>query len=111
MSDEFLAKMGKRILDGRKTLNYTQEKTAEFADIQYQTIALAEKGQSELKAKSIVGIAKALNMSTDFLLNGTRTEYDLHLLDKEALELTDKQFNCLKKCYLEFIKLCKEGEI
>ena len=110
MVDQFREDIGKRIRGGRSLLNYSQEKLAEFANLSKQSISSAENGQQELKAINVVNIAKALNVSTDYLLNGTLTEYDLHLLDKQALDLTDKQFNCLKKCYLEFIKLCKEEE-
>ena len=36
------------------------------------------------------GIADALDMSADYLLTGRRTEYDLYLMDKRALDLTDR---------------------
>lgn len=111
MGEQFIMSMGERIAEGRKILNLTQEKVAEYANVTKQTIQSAEKGQKELKSKSIVGIATALQMSTDYLLNGTRTEYDLHLLDKQALELTDEQFDFLKKFYIEFLEFCRKGEM
>lgn len=111
MADDFLEKMGERIQMSRKTLGFTQEKTAELADVTYQTISLCEKGQSELKAKSIAGIAKALEMSADYLLYGRQNEYDLQLLDKRALGLSDRQFGYFKRFYHEFLEMCAIGEI
>ena len=111
MTEQLLIDIGERIRTGRNLLNYSQEQLAELADLSKQSVSAAENGQQELKATNIVKVARALEISTDYLLKGERTEHDLYLLDKQALNLTDKQFNYFRKYYLDFIKLCVEGEV
>lgn len=62
--------IGKRIYDRRKQLGLTQETLSELTDTTPQAISNYERGERELKATTIIKMAKALNVTSDYLLTG-----------------------------------------
>lgn len=62
--------IGKRIYERRRQAGITQERLAELADTTPQAISNYERGERELRAKTIVRLAAALNTTADFLLTG-----------------------------------------
>jgi transcriptional regulator with XRE-family HTH domain len=111
MEDSFLIEMGRRIQDKRKLLRLSQEEVAERAELTKQTVSRAENGQRELGAKNVARLAKALGMSTDYLLNGERTEVDVRILDRKIASLTDRQYSFLEDIIKNFIDICEEGSV
>lgn len=71
-----LTEMGLRILKRRKQLKLSQEEVAEIAGISQQHVASAEKGKSGLSDASIIGLAKALQVSTEYILLGKVSDTD-----------------------------------
>lgn len=65
-------KIGIRIRNRREELNYTREKIAERANISVQFLFDIEKGKKSMTALTIINLAKALSISVDYLLLGTR---------------------------------------
>lgn len=65
-------KIGIRIRNRREELNYTREKIAERANISVQFLFDIEKGKKSMTALTIINLAKALSISIDYLLLGTR---------------------------------------
>lgn len=63
--------VGQRITELRKKRSYTREKLAEFADISVQFLADIEKGRKGMTVNTLRKIAATLNVSTDYIVNGT----------------------------------------
>ena len=61
---------GTRILKMRKKRGYTREKLAELADISVQFLADIERGRKSMTLKTLRRIAAALNVTTDYIVNG-----------------------------------------
>lgn len=63
--------VGMRIAETRKRRNYSREKLSELADISVQFIADVEKGRKTMTVTTLRRIAAALNVTTDYIVNGT----------------------------------------
>lgn len=68
--DNFNKEIGSRIKGIRKERGITQEQLAEYADVSVDFIGLVETGRSSLKVPTLAKIAKALNISADYLIYG-----------------------------------------
>lgn len=62
--------VGKRIEDKRKCRGYTREKLAELADVSVQFLADIEKGRKSMTVATLRRIADALDVTTDYIVNG-----------------------------------------
>ena len=85
MTDEEinLLEIGKRITERRKKLGMTQEMLAERGDLTPQFVSYAESGKRAMRPENVIKLAKALEVSTDYLLTGD-------IVDKDLLILSDK---------------------
>lgn len=63
--------VGKRIEDKRKRRGYTREKLSELADISVQFLADIERGRKSMTVATLRRIAVALDVTTDYIVNGT----------------------------------------
>lgn len=63
--------VGKRIEDKRKRRGYTREKLSELADISVQFLADIERGRKSMTVATLRRIAIALDVTTDYIVNGT----------------------------------------
>lgn len=75
--------VGGRIKQLRKKINLTQQQLAEQVGITYIQIGRYETGKSNVSADVLQKIAKALNTTADFLMNGGNAQ---QLSDKELLQ-------------------------
>lgn len=93
MTDEEinLLEIGKRITERRKKLGMTQEMLAEKGDLTPQFVSYAESGKRAMRPENVIKLAKALEVSADYLLTGD-------IVDKDLLILSDKMRNCHPKC-------------
>lgn len=105
-----LVQIGERIRERRKQLGLSQEDLAKIVDISSQTISNTELGIKSIRAESIVLIAKALKTSTDFLLLGKVTEYDLNNLSQKLSGLTASQYSHLEAIIDHYLAVVKEKE-
>ena len=92
---EFNVNIGKRIRQIRESQNKTREQIAEAAEISPQFLFYIETGQKSMTAKTIVNLAKALNVTTDYILIGqyssmSRIVDNLEGLEPEKLDLAEK---------------------
>ncbi len=94
--NEFLMQMGDRIQARRKQLRLTQEELAEMADVTPQTISTAELGKKGLRPENIMKICIALDISTDYLLQGVIASEDISILAKKVEKLTPDQYRYLE---------------
>ena len=85
MTDEEinLLEIGKRITERRKKLGMTQEMLAEKGDLTPQFVSYAESGKRAMRPENVIKLAKALEVSADYLLMGD-------IVDKDLLILSDK---------------------
>lgn len=65
-----LIEVGSRIRNCRKTMKLTQEELSEKVDVSAHYIYEIEKGLKTMSLYTLADIAKALNVSTDYLLFG-----------------------------------------
>lgn len=79
--------IGKKIKIARTKTNYTQEALAEKTSLSPRYISQLERGIAFGSASTIVGLCKALNISSDFLFN------DLIMSDSsEYINMIDSKF-------------------
>lgn len=63
--------VGNRINETRKSRGYTREKLSELADISVQFLADIEKGRKSMTVNTLRKIAAALNVTADYIMNGS----------------------------------------
>lgn len=81
----------------RKQLGYTQEQAAEKSGLSHQFFSTVETGKKNLRAESIIKVAKALEVSTDYLLLGIINEGDIDNITKNLTQLSGKELHCLEE--------------
>ncbi len=81
--------IGKKIKLARSKTNYTQEALAEKTSLSPRYISQLERGIAFGSASTIVGLCKALNISSDFLfsdlIKSDSSEY-INMIDNKFLE-------------------------
>ena len=65
-------KLGKKIKEARKSINYTQEKLVLKLNTMHSVISAYESGKSAVSTLFIIEIAKLTNKSLNWLLNKTK---------------------------------------
>ena len=98
--------IGQRIKDARTNAKYTQQQLADMIGVAKSTVTGYEKGIRESDSIKINAIAKALNVSGDYLLG---TEYDW-LPTPEAMKIARK-FDCLDDRGKGVVKTVVEYEL
>lgn len=68
--------VGGRINETRKNRGYTREKLSELADVSVQFLADIEKGRKSMTVATLRRIAAALNVTTDYIVNGDEPKTD-----------------------------------
>lgn len=108
--DNLLEQIGNRILKRRKQLHLTQEQLAERSGITPQTVSSAELGKKALRPENIVRLCNALDISTDYLLQGTISQQDSTSLLMKVSEPTPNQYRHLEDIIDSYIAALKEKE-
>lgn len=90
--DTLAPDIGRRIAMRRNQLGLTQAQAAELSGLTQQFFASVETGRKNMRADSIVKVSKALNISTDFLLTGTVTDFERNRLAQMLEPLDEQQF-------------------
>ena len=94
--DICLSEIGIRIVERRKQLGYTQEELAERADLTPQFVSYAESGKRAMRPENLLKLAKALNVSADYLLTGDIVEKDMLILSDKMKNLTPSQVRIIE---------------
>lgn len=94
--DICLSEIGIRIVERRKQLGYTQEELAERADLTPQFVSYAESGKRAMRPENLLKLAKALNVSADYLLTGDIVEKDMLILSDKMKKLTPSQVRIIE---------------
>lgn len=96
MGDEKLLKeIGARISARRKELHYTQEYVAEQMDVSIQMISNLELGKKAIRPENLVKVAAVLDISTDYILTGSRACKTTSWLAAQILKLSDKDYHAI----------------
>ena len=78
MGDERLLKeIGGRINARRKELKLTQEMLAEQMEVSVQMISNLELGKKAIRPENLVKLCDALNVSADYILRGSRADFEM----------------------------------
>ncbi len=77
--------IGQRIKEARKEKGWSQEKLSEEIDVTTVFISRVERGFCQANLKRLAQIAKALDTSLEYLIEGTVTDSP-NYLDKELYE-------------------------
>lgn len=104
--------IGKKIKLARSKTNYTQEALAEKTSLSPRYISQLERGIAFGSASTIVGLCKALNISSDFLfsdlIKSDSSEY-INMIDSKFLEnysqLNDYNKKVINQLANDLIKL------
>ncbi len=73
-----------RLKEGRKNKGISQQALAELAQVHYTNIGKYERGEANPSAAVLNRVAQALELSPDFLINGTMD-------DKAGVSLSDER--------------------
>lgn len=104
MSEEVLSKnIGHRIMLRRKQLGYTQEQAAERSGLSHQFFSTVETGRKNLRAESIIKVAKALEVSTDYLLMGSTNQVDTNNISQSLSRLSGTELHCLEEIIKNYL--------
>ena len=90
-----LKEIGQRICDRRKTLNYTQEQLAEMMDVSIQMISNLERGNKAIRIENLLKISSILQVSTDYILTGHRTNIEEDALSSKIKQLSEKDYRMI----------------
>lgn len=102
--------IGARVRKTREHYNLTREELAETAHISPQFLLHIENGTKSMTTNSLYHVARALNVTSDYLLFGLeQTDYD-KLLASEALASLLPEDKCLTEKVMQSIfKMIKDS--
>lgn len=82
-----LKKIGQRICERRKLIGMTQDQLAEQMDVSIQMVSNLERGVKAIRIDNLVRLCQVLKVSTDYILTGTESSYDLDILSSQLFNL------------------------
>lgn len=96
-NDIFLIEMGLRVAQRRKEIHMTQEDLAEAIGLSLQSISCIELGKKAIRPQNLAKLCIALNVSSDFILFGKRTEQQTSDLFSKISALDDDVYTSIQK--------------
>ena len=105
------AAVGKRIRELRLKKGYTLEKLAEYAEISRNFLWDIETGRKSMKVQNLGKIAAALNVSTDYLIFGSKPFKDNEKLSSITSSLPDDVQEQLEKiitAFVDTVNICND---
>ena len=100
-----LIEIGKRITERRKKLGMTQETLAEKGDLTPQFVSYAESGKRAMRPENVIKMAKALEVSADYLLTGDIVDKDMLILSEKLRNLSPEMLHIVENMIDEIRKL------
>lgn len=100
-----LIEIGKRITERRKKLGMTQETLAERGDLTPQFVSYAESGKRAMRPENVIKLAKALEVSADYLLTGDIVDKDMLILSDKLRTLSPEMLRIVENIIDELRKL------
>ncbi len=100
-----LIEIGKRITERRKKLGMTQETLAEKGDLTPQFVSYAESGKRAMRPENVIKLAKALEVSADYLLTGDIVDKDMLIFSEKLRTLSPEMLRIVENIIDELRKL------
>lgn len=100
-----LIEIGKRITERRKKLGMTQETVAEKGDLTPQFVSYAESGKRAMRPENVIKLAKALEVSADYLLTGDIVDKDMLIFSEKLRTLSPEMLRIVENIIDELRKL------
>jgi transcriptional regulator with XRE-family HTH domain len=102
---------GKRLTTAREAKNLTKQKLGEVVGVHHSQIGRYEKGEASPAAEVLKKMANALNVSTDYLMNGTTADLAAENINDKTLinqfnriaELTEENKTVVSKLIDAFL--------
>ena len=107
---EYNTDVGKRRNEIRIHREYTREKLSELADVSVQFLADIEKGRKSMTIATLRRIADALNVTTDYIVNGTETFSENKQINTMLASLKPYYREQAEKMLVLFVETIKRGE-
>ena len=104
MDRNALQQIGSRIAERRKQMSLTQEKLAELMDVSIQMISNLERGNKAIKIDNLIRLCSVLQISTDYVLTGKRTETESNELAEKLSRLSDCDYQVIHTIIDRFIE-------
>lgn len=79
------AAFGKRLTTAREAKNLTKQKLGEVVGVHHSQIGRYEKGEASPAAEVLKKMANALDVSTDYLMNGTTADLAAENINDKTL--------------------------
>lgn len=99
-----MSTLAERLKQGRKDKGLSQQKLAELAEVHYTNVGKYERGEATPSASVLNRIAQALELSPDFLINGTLNDKANHSITDEELLLQFKRVEQLPETKKKLVK-------
>ncbi len=91
-----LKEIGRRISERRRQLGYTQEQMAEWMNVSIQMISNLERGNKSMRIENLLKISVLLNISTDYILRGTKGVADTSDVARQLEKLSERDFQMVR---------------
>lgn len=95
-NDIFLIEMGNRIATQRKKLHFTQEQLAEKMGLSLQSISCIELGKKAIRPENLANLCNHLDVSSDFILYGKRTEQQMNEVVSKLSALSPEAYHVVQ---------------
>ncbi len=101
--------IGERVSYIRRERGYTQYKLAELADISVQFLSDIENNKKSMTVKTLSQIAGSLNISTDYIIYGRKTENENNAINIMLNSLSIKNQKKAEKLLSIFIEAINDN--
>ncbi len=106
MAESLSVEIGKRVRRRREELGFTREHLAEQCDLSARFFAEIESGRKNMTTKSLYRVARALNLSADYILFGEEAGVGSGL-EKIFSELSKEDRDIAEEILKNFVKAVK----
>ena len=97
LKNDFLADMGSRIAKRRKELHLTQETVADRMGVSLQTVSCIELGKKAIRPDNLAKLCKALDVTSDYILLGERSENQMSDFVKKISKLSADDYHMIEE--------------
>ncbi len=102
--------IGNRIREVRELKGYTREQLAEYAEISANFLWEIETGRKSLKVQNLGKIASALDVTTDYLIYGTKSHKGNEKINSMITAMPEdiqEQFEKITTAFMDTLRICK----
>ena len=107
MAESLGIEIGRRVRDRRESLGMTREHLAEKSELSVQFLAEIESGRKNMTTKSLYKVARALNLSADYIVFGEQAGADRTRFEEMLAELSKEDRDLAEDILKSFIKAVK----